>query len=84
MAKNNNKDFFKILENIATLSDKDGITKEFNLVQYEALVNPILDIRKWDNNGDVKKMGKGITLTEEEAKKLRDILNDYFKENKEA
>jgi hypothetical protein len=84
MAKNNNKDFFKILENIATLSDKDGITKEFNLVQYEALVNPILDIRKWDNNGDVKKMGKGITLTEEEARKLRDILNDYFKDTKEA
>jgi len=84
MAKNNNKDFFKILENIATLSDKDGITKEFNLVQYEALVNPILDIRKWDNNGEAKKMGKGITLTEEEARKLRDILNDYFKENKEA
>ena len=84
MAKNNNKDFFKILENIATLSDKDGITKEFNLVQYEALVNPILDIRKWDNNGDFKKMGKGITLTEDEARKLRDILNDYFKDTKEA
>jgi hypothetical protein len=84
MAKDNKKDFFKILENIATLSDKDGITKEFNLVQYEALVNPILDIRKWDNNGDFKKMGKGITLTEDEARKLRDILNDYFKDNKEA
>lgn len=84
MAKDNKKDFFKILENIATLSDKDGITKEFNLVQYEALVNPILDIRKWDNNGDFKKMGKGITLTEDEARKLRDILNDYFKDTKEA
>jgi hypothetical protein len=80
MARDNKKDFYKILENIATLSDKDGITKEFNLVQYEALVNPILDIRKWDNNGDFKKMGKGITLTENEARKLRDILNDYFSE----
>lgn len=80
MARDNKKDFYKILENIATLSDKDGITKEFNLVQYEALVNPILDIRKWDNNGDFKKMGKGITLTEDEARKLRDILNDYFSE----
>lgn len=75
----NNK-IFNILKNIATLSDKDEITKEFNLVQYKDLKNPILDIRKWDNNNDDKKMLKGITLTDEEAKKLKDALNDYYKE----
>lgn len=84
MAKNQDKDFFKIEQHIATLSDKDGITKEFNLVQYEALKHTILDIRKWDNNGDNKKMGKGITITEEEAKELLKALQDYFKEELEA
>ena len=71
---------FKILKTIATLSDKDNITKEFNLVQYKDLKNPILDIRKWDNNNDDKSMLKGITLTDDEARKLKDALNEYYKE----
>lgn len=75
----NNK-IFKILKNIATLSDKDNITKEFNLIQYKDLKNPILDIRKWDNNNNDKEMLKGITLTDDEARKLKDVLNEYYKE----
>ena len=71
---------FKILKNIATLSDKDDITKEFNLIQYKDLKNPILDIRKWDNNNNDKNMLKGITLTDDEARKLKDALNEYYKE----
>ena len=84
MAKNENKEFYKIEQHIATLSDKEGFTKEFNLIQYEALKHTILDIRKCDNTGDIKKMGKGITITEEEAKKLLEALQDYFKEDIEA
>ena len=75
----NNK-IFKILKNIATLSDKDNITKEFNLIQYKDLKNPILDIRKWDNNNNDKEMLKGITLTDDEARKLKDVLNEYYKD----
>ena len=75
----NNK-IFNILNTIATLSDKNDITKEFNLIQYKDLKNPILDIRKWDNSNDDKKMLKGITLTDDEARKLKDALNDYYKE----
>jgi hypothetical protein len=71
---------FNIKKTIATLSDKDEITKEFNLVQYKDLKNPILDIRKWDNSNDDKKMLKGITLTDEEARKLKDALNQYYSE----
>ena len=71
---------FKILKTIATLSDKDNISKEFNLVQYKELKNPILDIRKWDNNNDDKNMLKGITLTDDEARKLKDALNEYYKD----
>lgn len=72
---------FDIKKNIATLSDKDDITKEFNLIQYKDLKNPILDIRKWDNTNNNKKMLKGITLTDEEARKLKTALNDYYKED---
>lgn len=71
---------FNILNNIAILSDKNEITKEFNLVQYKDLKNPILDIRKWDNSNGNKKMLKGITLTDDEAKKLKNALNKYYKE----
>lgn len=71
---------FTIVENIATLSDKDHISKEFNLIKYKDLKNNILDIRKWDNNNNDKQMLKGITLTDDEAKKLKDALNEYYKE----
>ena len=74
---------FNIKKTLAVLSDKDNITKEFNIIQYKDLKNPILDLRKWDNNNNDKKMLKGITLTEEEAKKLKDVLNEYYKETQE-
>lgn len=75
-----NDKIFKIEKNIATLSDKDNITKEFNLIKYKDLQHNILDIRKWDNSNDDKKMLKGITLTDSEARKLKDALNEYYKE----
>ena len=34
---------------------------------------PKYDLRSW--SGDHQKMGKGATLTSEELKKLRDVLN---------
>lgn len=71
---------FNIKKTIAVLSDKDDMTKEFNLIQYKDLKNPILDIRKWDNSNDDKKMLKGITLTDDEARKLKDALNNYYQE----
>jgi len=71
---------FNIKKTIATLSDKDNITKEFNLIQYKDLKNPILDIRKWDNSNNDKQMLKGITLTDDEARKLKEALNEYYKE----
>ena len=35
---------------------------------------PKLDIRDWAP--EKEKMGKGLTLSKEEAKKLRDLLNE--------
>lgn len=71
---------FNIERNIETLSDKDNITKEFNLIKYKDLKNTILDIRKWDNSNDDKQMLKGITLTDDEARKLKDALIEYYNE----
>ena len=72
---------FTIVEKIETLSDKDNISKEFNLIKYKDLKNNILDIRKWDNNNNDKQMLKGITLTDDEARKLKDALNKYYGTN---
>lgn len=64
---------FEITENIGVLSESaKGWTKEFNLVSWNA--RPVkYDLREWDPNHE--KMGKGITLTGDEMKVLRDLIN---------
>lgn len=52
-----------------------GWIKEVNLISWNG-ANPKYDIRDWDP--DHEKMGKGITLTEEEAKELMFILESIF------
>lgn len=53
----------------------DAWTKEVNLISWNG--NPAkIDIRDWDE--DHERCSKGITLTEEEAKEVVAILNDYF------
>jgi len=63
---------FEILENLGVLSERTGWKKELNLVSWNNR-KAKADIREWDE--DHQKMGKGITLSEEELIKLRDILN---------
>ena len=48
-----------------------GWTKELNLISWNG-GTPKYDIRDWSPNHE--KMGKGITLTDEEAKKLKELL----------
>ena len=70
----NNQFRFEIVQNIAVLStEKSGWTKEINLVSYND-APPKFDIRSWDPNHE--KMGKGITLSNEELKVLMDALAD--------
>lgn len=67
---------YEIKKSIAILSaDGKGWTKELNVVSWNDK-EPKLDIRSWNHEG--KKMGKGITLNNEEAKKLVDELNKEF------
>ena len=63
---------FEIVKQIGTLSESDkGWTKELNIVSWNN-ATPKYDIRAWDPN--YEKMGKGITLTIEEAEKLYELL----------
>lgn len=68
---------FEIVEQLGVLSESEkGWKKEFNLISWNGR-EPKYDIRDWSENHE--KMGKGITLTEDEAKKLRNILNNNLK-----
>jgi hypothetical protein len=51
--------------------EKSGWKKEVNLVSWNNR-NPKIDIRDWSSGHE--KMGKGITLTKEEAVKLMELL----------
>lgn len=68
---------YEIIEQLGVLSESDkGWKKELNLISWNDR-EPKYDIRDWSENHE--KMGKGITLTEDEAKKLRNILNNNLK-----
>jgi len=64
---------FRIVKNISVLSTSDkGWTKEVNFVEWFGN-KAKLDIRDWSPDHSV--MGKGVTLTEEEVKALKEVLN---------
>jgi hypothetical protein len=64
---------FEIIENAGLLSESTkGWTKELNLISWNDK-EAKYDIRDWDS--EHKKMGKGVTLSIDELKKLKDILN---------
>ena len=65
---------FEIKENIGVISESTkGWSKELNLVSWNDK-EPKYDLREWDPAHE--KMGKGITLSVEELKKLKYILNE--------
>ena len=67
-------DFKYSIENqFGVLSEsKSGWTLELNKVSWSDRPAKF-DIRTW--SPDHKKMGKGVTLTDDEVRKLRDLLN---------
>ena len=65
---------FEIKETVVVLSESaKGWKKELNLISWNDK-EPKYDIRDWDS--EHKKMGKGITLSIEELKKFKELLND--------
>lgn len=67
---------FEIVEHIANLTVyQTGWVKELNIVAWNNGA-PKFDIREW--SPDHERMSKGITLFEDEAKKLADGLKRHF------
>ncbi|MGX6971050.1 YdbC family protein [Vagococcus bubulae] len=64
---------YEILEEVAVLSENaKGWTKELNLISWNNRPAKF-DLRDWAPNHE--KMGKGITLTNEEFAVLKETLN---------
>ncbi|MDP5276427.1 YdbC family protein [Chengkuizengella axinellae] len=65
---------YEILKTIAILSESPkGWKKELNLISWNGR-DPKYDIRDW--SPDHEKMGKGVTLSHEELKELKQLLNE--------
>lgn len=63
---------YEIVEHIGVLSENSkGWTKELNLISWNN-AKPKFDLRDWAPEHE--KMGKGVTLTNEELEALKEIL----------
>ena len=64
---------YEVVKEVGVLSETGtGWKKALNLVSWNER-EPVYDIRTW--SPDHEKMGKGVTISVEEAKALRDMLN---------
>ena len=64
---------YTIVDELGVLSTSPkGWNKELNLISWNGR-DPKYDIRDWAP--DHEKMGKGVTLTEDELKSLKDLLD---------
>lgn len=64
---------YEIIETVGVVSESPkGWTKELNLISWNGR-EPKYDLRDWSPNKE--KMGKGVTLSNEELVKLKEILN---------
>lgn len=67
---------FEIIETFGTLSTTpSGWTKELNLISWNG-GEPKYDIRQWAP--DHAKMGKGVSLSREEAEELKQLLTKWL------
>lgn len=76
MSKNNTEITMDVVQEYGNLSDRI----RFNKISWNG-ATPKYDIRNWyvDKEGNLK-FAKGITLTDDEVKKLYEILNTIVKE----
>ena len=64
---------YEVVDKIGIVSEgNNGWNKELNLISWNDR-EPVYDIRTW--SPDHEKMGKGVTISVEEARALRDMLN---------
>lgn len=65
---------YEIVEKIGTVSENGTMSLELNLISYSG-AEPKFDLRKWRTIADERTMQKGITMTADELRSLRDLLN---------
>ncbi|WXZ92904.1 hypothetical protein KSU05_06215 [Fusobacterium nucleatum] len=64
---------FEILNDLGTISESTkGWSKKLTRIIWNE-DEPKYDIRAWDS--ELKKMGKGITLTEKELRQLKELID---------
>lgn len=65
---------YEILDNVGVFfNSKNGWTKEINIISWNGTEGKV-DIRSW--SPDHSRMGKGISLTVEEFKALKELMNE--------
>lgn len=67
---------YEIINNIGIISENNSWKKELNRISWNGN-EPKYDIRDWSDNHE--KMGKGITLNEDELRKLKKIIDEEIK-----
>ena len=68
---------YRIIEELGKISEGMQNAKRLNVIQWAD--NPTrLDFRIWVKTEEGERPGKGITLTDEEAKRLAAFLNAYL------
>lgn len=66
---------YEIKEHVGVVAEERGYrTLELNLVSFND-AEPRYDLRRWMSKDDVRTMGKGVTMTGEQIRALRDLLN---------
>ncbi len=70
---------FEITKELGVISENSkGWRKEFNMVSWNER-EPKYDIREW--SPDHERMGKGVSLTEEELATLEELIRDRDSED---
>ncbi len=67
---------YEIINSIGVISENNSWKKELNRISWNGN-EPKYDIRDWSDNHE--KMGKGITLSEDELRKLKEIIDEEIK-----
>ena len=66
---------YEIKEHVGVVAEERGYrTLELNLVSFND-AEPKFDLRRWVNKDGERTLGKGITMTGEQLRALRDLLN---------
>lgn len=74
---------FRILQNLGKIQ-RGQVSVELNFMQW-GFYKPTFDLRPWEQGeGETKIPWKGITLSKDELRKLRDILNELSLEDEES